>query len=48
MWNTALEPTHQMSHDMPCPRCGHGIHVYLGCGDGCSCPPAELPGSAAA
>ncbi|WP_435770015.1 hypothetical protein [Nocardioides sp. SYSU DS0651] len=48
MWNTAPGLTGPLSHDMLCPRCGHGIHVHLACGDGCSCPPVAMPGSAAA
>lgn len=47
MWNTAPEPSHQLSHDMSCPACGHGVHVYLACGDGCECGPRAMPGSAA-
>lgn len=46
MWNTVEEAKHELSHDMPCPRCGHGIHVYLACGDHCACPPTALPGAA--
>lgn len=37
--------THHLSHDMACPCCGHALHVYLGCGDGCDCPPTMLPGT---
>lgn len=36
-----------LSHDMSCLRCGHGLHVYLGCGDGCACGPQAMPGVAA-
>lgn len=42
---TAL--TMPLSHDLPCPHCGHGVHTYLPCGDGCACPPVQLPGAAA-
>ncbi|MFC5730146.1 MULTISPECIES: hypothetical protein [Nocardioides] len=36
-----------LSHDMSCGRCGHGLHVYLGCGDECACGPQAMPGVAA-
>lgn len=38
-------PTQHLSHDMPCQCCGHALHVYLSCGDGCDCPPTLLPGT---
>ena len=50
MWDTAQETqdterqTH-LSHDMPCPRCGHAMHIYLSCGDGCDCEPSAMPGT---
>lgn len=28
-----------LSHDMPCPRCGHATHPYLACSDRCPCAP---------
>lgn len=34
-----------LSHDLPCPRCGHPAHIYLACGDGCDCEPTLMPGS---
>jgi hypothetical protein len=34
-------------HDMSCAHCGHGLHVYLECGDGCDCTPHLMPGTAA-
>ena len=34
-------------HDMSCACCGHGLHVHLGCGDGCDCGPQVMPGTAA-
>jgi hypothetical protein len=47
MWDTAQDAvpsgTH-LSHDMPCPRCGHALHTFLGCDDGCDCQPALMPG----
>ncbi len=49
---TALSITSDVSrtpvpHDMSCACCGHGLHVYLGCGDGCDCGPQIMPGTAA-
>jgi hypothetical protein len=42
VWDTATEAIEtvraHLSHDMPCPRCGHAPHVYLACGDDCDCP----------
>ena len=26
-----------LSHDMPCPRCGHARHTFLPCSDRCDC-----------
>ncbi len=49
MWDTVQTSragsTH-LSHDMPCPRCGHGTHTYLACRDGCDCASARMPGEA--
>ncbi len=47
MWDKPEEHSH-LSHDLPCPRCGHGVHTYLACGDSCDCAPYFLPGSQAA
>lgn len=46
MWDTTLTATREMhlSHDLPCPSCGHGVHTYLPCGDHCDCPRVGLPG----
>jgi hypothetical protein len=48
MWHTG-ETTRttgpHLSHDLPCPRCGHGVHTYLACSETCSCPPVVMPGS---
>jgi hypothetical protein len=45
MWDTVdSTPTH-LSHDMPCPQCGHAVHTYLSCSDSCRCVPAPLPGT---
>ena len=48
MWDTVQVNQHPLSHDLPCPACGHGPHFYLPCGDGCDCPPSEVPGRAPA
>ena len=47
MWDTVQTSTVCLSHDMPCQACGHAMHTYLACGDGCDCQPASMPGSAA-
>jgi hypothetical protein len=36
MWDTVVEISTHLSHDLPCPRCGHGGHRYLPC-DHCAC-----------
>ncbi len=42
MFDTAPEITpHHLSHDMPCPQCGHGRHTFLACSDSCGCVPSE-------
>jgi len=48
MWDTVQTSTVHLSHDLPCPRCGHAVHTFLECGDGCDCRPVQLPGSHAA
>jgi hypothetical protein len=48
MWDTVQTATVHLSHDLPCPRCGHGVHTFLACGDSCDCQPVILPGSHAA
>ncbi len=44
MWDTVQVSREHLSHDMPCARCGHAMHTFLACGDGCECermsPPA--------
>ena len=44
MWDTVESQEHRsvhLSHDMPCPQCGHALHTYLECGDGCDCVPVR-------
>ena len=36
MWDTVVEISTHLSHDRPCPRCGHGEHRFLPC-DHCAC-----------
>jgi hypothetical protein len=36
MWDTAIEISTHLTHDLPCPRCGHGGHRFLPC-DHCGC-----------
>ena len=43
MWDTVQTNDQHLSHDLPCPRCGHEVHTFLACGDDCACPPALLP-----
>lgn len=33
-----------LTHDRPCPGCGHAVHSYLPCSDTCSCVPTPAPG----
>ena len=49
MWADTLvaTTTTHLSHDLPCQTCGHGVHTFLPCGDGCDCPPVVLPGGLA-
>lgn len=44
MWDTVPEQDDHLSHDMPCQRCGHAMHTFLSCDDGCDCTPAIMPG----
>ncbi|WP_310526476.1 hypothetical protein [Nocardioides sp.] len=54
MWDTVMHTPgarsagEHLSHDRPCPHCGHAGHTYLACGDQCDCPPALTPGPRAA
>jgi hypothetical protein len=45
MWDSVTDSEHHLSHDLPCPRCGHGVHTYLPCDEGCDCAPCPMPGS---
>ena len=45
MWDTVQTNDTHLSHDLPCPRCGHALHTFLACGDDCPCEPVVMPGS---
>jgi hypothetical protein len=45
MWDTVSENSRPLSHDLPCPRCGHAMHTFLVCDEQCDCTPCEMPGS---
>jgi hypothetical protein len=36
MWDTVVEISSPLTHDLPCPRCGHAGHRFLPC-DHCDC-----------
>lgn len=44
MWDTVESSREHLSHDMPCVRCGHAMHTFLACGDGCDCERLSPPG----
>ena len=47
MWDTVettWETAPHLSHDLPCPRCGHAVHTFLACSESCDCEPAPMPG----
>ena len=46
MWDTVQTTSQHLSHDLPCPGCGHAVHTYLPCSDRCSCRPTVMPGAA--
>jgi len=48
MWDTVSDNEQHLSHDLPCPRCGHALHTYLSCDDHCDCAPCVMPGSTVA
>jgi hypothetical protein len=45
MWDTVQNSEVHMSHDLPCPRCGHAAHSYLPCSDACDCTWSGMPGT---
>ena len=42
MWDTVETQSNPLSHEMPCHGCGHAMHTYLPCSDGCDCAPTWL------
>jgi hypothetical protein len=41
MYDTVDEhSTLHLSHDRPCPQCGHAMHTFLACSETCDCRPA--------
>jgi len=47
MWDTVQTNQIHLSHDLPCPRCGHAAHSYLACSDTCDCARTLMPGTVA-
>ena len=41
MWDTVQTSRTRLSHDLPCPGCGHAAHTYLPCSDSCRCRRAQ-------
>lgn len=44
-WDTVPSNKLHLSHDLPCPRCGHAVHTFLPCSDTCDCVRTVLPGT---
>lgn len=44
MWTDTSQQQH-LSHDLPCPACGHPAHIFLACSDACDCAPTLMPGA---
>jgi hypothetical protein len=40
VWDTVVEISTHVTHDLPCPRCGHAGHRFLPC-DRCACAGIE-------
>ncbi len=45
MWDTVQDSKVHLSHDLPCPVCGHAAHSFLACSDTCDCAPTVMPGA---
>ena len=43
MFDSVATAHTNLSHDMPCRRCGHARHTYLACSDECFCVPVDAP-----
>jgi hypothetical protein len=48
MWDTGKSQEEHLSHDLPCPWCGHAGHFYLPCDEACGCTVQVMPGAAVA
>ena len=42
MFDGVITSHSNLTHDMPCRRCGHARHTYLACSDECACVPSEV------
>jgi hypothetical protein len=47
MWDTVDTTDVHLSHDLPCPGCGHAVHTYLACSETCDCVRTSMPGTVA-
>jgi uncharacterized protein (DUF983 family) len=45
MWDAIGTEALHLSHDLPCPHCGHGAHSFLPCSDTCDCARSDMPGT---
>jgi len=45
MWDTVEDQSVHLSHDLPCPWCGHAGHYYLPCDRACGCQGHAMPGA---
>ncbi len=41
MFDSVATAHTNLTHDMPCRRCGHARHTYLACSDECGCVPTD-------
>jgi len=39
MWEIPSSRSAELSRHLPCVRCGHAVHVFHSCGNGCGCTP---------
>jgi hypothetical protein len=45
MWDPLRSDDRHLSHDLPCPQCGHAAHSCLPCSDACDCARSLMPGT---
>lgn len=43
MWIAEQTSRTHLSHDRPCPYCGHALHTFLPCSETCRCVPTSGP-----